>query len=260
MTACIVKQFSTGPRLTGTCEGACEHYVECKPGHPSAAIGALPQGVPGGVQRQRFAARLRVAVVQGTRSVRRRRRAARRPEALARRQEAKRRRIRTRAAADRSRAVRSRIHAKRIKRPRAKGSGTVWTRAAADQLAGRSFPDSRQADQEAKSQGSGTVSTRAARGPFVPGFTPSGSRGQEPRLPDSFGRGPLAGRSFPDSRQADQEAKSQGSGTVWTRAARGPFVPGFTPSGSRGQEPKVPDRFGRGPLAGRSFPDSRQAD
>jgi len=37
MTACIVKQFSTGPKLTGTCEGACEHYVECKPGHPKAA-------------------------------------------------------------------------------------------------------------------------------------------------------------------------------------------------------------------------------
>ncbi|MEO8548709.1 MAG: hypothetical protein ABI678_02000 [Kofleriaceae bacterium] len=38
LTACIVKQFSTGPRLTGTCEGACDHYVECKPGHPSEAM------------------------------------------------------------------------------------------------------------------------------------------------------------------------------------------------------------------------------
>jgi hypothetical protein len=38
MSACIVKQFSTGPRLTGTCEGACEHYVECKPGHPQDAM------------------------------------------------------------------------------------------------------------------------------------------------------------------------------------------------------------------------------
>jgi len=38
LTACIVKQFSTGPRLTGTCEGACEHYIECKPGHPSEAM------------------------------------------------------------------------------------------------------------------------------------------------------------------------------------------------------------------------------
>lgn len=38
LTACIVKQFSTAPRVTGTCEGACEHYVECKPGHPSEAM------------------------------------------------------------------------------------------------------------------------------------------------------------------------------------------------------------------------------
>jgi hypothetical protein len=38
LTACIVKQFSTGPRLTGTCEGACDHYIECKPGHPSEAM------------------------------------------------------------------------------------------------------------------------------------------------------------------------------------------------------------------------------
>lgn len=30
--SCIVRQF-TGPRLTGTCSGACDHYVECKPGH-----------------------------------------------------------------------------------------------------------------------------------------------------------------------------------------------------------------------------------
>lgn len=37
LTACIVKTFSTGPHLTGTCEGACEHYVECKPEHPDAA-------------------------------------------------------------------------------------------------------------------------------------------------------------------------------------------------------------------------------
>jgi hypothetical protein len=37
LAACIVKTFSTGPRLTGTCEGACEHYIECKPGHPTEA-------------------------------------------------------------------------------------------------------------------------------------------------------------------------------------------------------------------------------
>jgi len=38
LAACIVKTFSTGPRLTGTCEGACEHYNECKPGHPKEAF------------------------------------------------------------------------------------------------------------------------------------------------------------------------------------------------------------------------------
>lgn len=32
IASCIVKRF-TGPRLTGTCDGACAHYVECKPGH-----------------------------------------------------------------------------------------------------------------------------------------------------------------------------------------------------------------------------------
>jgi hypothetical protein len=37
LAACIVKTFSTGPRLTGTCEGACDHYTECKPGHPAEA-------------------------------------------------------------------------------------------------------------------------------------------------------------------------------------------------------------------------------
>jgi hypothetical protein len=37
LAACIVKTFSTGPRLTGTCEGACDHYIECKPGHPTEA-------------------------------------------------------------------------------------------------------------------------------------------------------------------------------------------------------------------------------
>jgi hypothetical protein len=30
--SCVVRRF-TGPRLTGTCEGACDHYIECKPGH-----------------------------------------------------------------------------------------------------------------------------------------------------------------------------------------------------------------------------------
>lgn len=33
LASCIVKKLSS-PRLTGTCEGACAHYVACKPGHP----------------------------------------------------------------------------------------------------------------------------------------------------------------------------------------------------------------------------------
>ncbi len=33
ITGCIVKRLS-GPELTGTCDGACAHYIECKPGHP----------------------------------------------------------------------------------------------------------------------------------------------------------------------------------------------------------------------------------
>lgn len=31
-TSCVVKRFVSGPRLTGTCEGACNHYIECKAG------------------------------------------------------------------------------------------------------------------------------------------------------------------------------------------------------------------------------------
>ena len=34
MASCVVKKLM-GPRLTGTCEGACEHYVECKHGADS---------------------------------------------------------------------------------------------------------------------------------------------------------------------------------------------------------------------------------
>lgn len=35
-TSCIVKNLVTGPRLTGTCSGACDHYISCKPGHSDA--------------------------------------------------------------------------------------------------------------------------------------------------------------------------------------------------------------------------------
>lgn len=32
LTSCIVKHLVGGPRLTGTCSGACAHYADCKPG------------------------------------------------------------------------------------------------------------------------------------------------------------------------------------------------------------------------------------
>ena len=32
---CVVRRF-TGPELTGTCDGACAHYAQCKPGHAKA--------------------------------------------------------------------------------------------------------------------------------------------------------------------------------------------------------------------------------
>ena len=35
LASCIVRRL-TGPHLTGTCEGACDHYIECKPSHSDA--------------------------------------------------------------------------------------------------------------------------------------------------------------------------------------------------------------------------------
>lgn len=32
VAGCVVKHVES-PHLTGTCEGACSHYVECKPSH-----------------------------------------------------------------------------------------------------------------------------------------------------------------------------------------------------------------------------------
>jgi hypothetical protein len=32
LVGCIVRRLA-GPQLTGTCEGACAHYVQCKTGH-----------------------------------------------------------------------------------------------------------------------------------------------------------------------------------------------------------------------------------
>ncbi len=34
-------------RLTGTCSGACAHYIECKPGHPEADRATCEQECPG---------------------------------------------------------------------------------------------------------------------------------------------------------------------------------------------------------------------
>jgi hypothetical protein len=35
LIGCIVRRL-TGPQLTGTCDGACSHYVQCKHGHADA--------------------------------------------------------------------------------------------------------------------------------------------------------------------------------------------------------------------------------
>ena len=35
LTSCIVRNLVSGPKLTGTCHGACSHYVECKQGAQS---------------------------------------------------------------------------------------------------------------------------------------------------------------------------------------------------------------------------------
>ena len=32
LAGCVVKHLVSGPRLTGTCKGACDHYIECKRG------------------------------------------------------------------------------------------------------------------------------------------------------------------------------------------------------------------------------------
>jgi hypothetical protein len=46
-SACIVKHLVGGPRLTGTCDGACAHYIECKPGHPEGERARCRQECPG---------------------------------------------------------------------------------------------------------------------------------------------------------------------------------------------------------------------
>jgi hypothetical protein len=32
IASCVVRRIMGGPRLTGTCDGACAHYVSCKSG------------------------------------------------------------------------------------------------------------------------------------------------------------------------------------------------------------------------------------
>jgi hypothetical protein len=46
MASCVVRRY-TGPRLTGTCDGACAHYVECKPGHSATDGQRCRQECPG---------------------------------------------------------------------------------------------------------------------------------------------------------------------------------------------------------------------
>ena len=33
ISGCIVHTINGSSHVTGTCSGACDHYVECKPGH-----------------------------------------------------------------------------------------------------------------------------------------------------------------------------------------------------------------------------------
>ncbi len=46
-SACIVRHMMGGPHLTGTCGGACAHYIECKPGHPEQDRSRCEQECPG---------------------------------------------------------------------------------------------------------------------------------------------------------------------------------------------------------------------
>src|SRR5262245_26552357 len=47
VTGCIVRHLVSGPRLTGTCQGACDHYIECKPGHTDADRARCETECPG---------------------------------------------------------------------------------------------------------------------------------------------------------------------------------------------------------------------
>lgn len=45
IAGCIVKRLGSS-QLTGTCDGACAHYIECKPGHPEADRARCTQECP----------------------------------------------------------------------------------------------------------------------------------------------------------------------------------------------------------------------
>ncbi len=45
ITGCAIRQL-VGPRVTGTCDGACKHYIDCKPNHPHADLERCEQECP----------------------------------------------------------------------------------------------------------------------------------------------------------------------------------------------------------------------
>ncbi len=45
ITSCAIRQL-VGPRLTGTCDGACKHYIDCKPDHPHVDLERCEQECP----------------------------------------------------------------------------------------------------------------------------------------------------------------------------------------------------------------------
>lgn len=47
LAGCVVRHLVGGPRLTGTCDGACAHYIECKPGHPEGQRARCETECPG---------------------------------------------------------------------------------------------------------------------------------------------------------------------------------------------------------------------
>ncbi len=46
LAGCVVR-YVMGPKLTGTCDGACDHYAECKGGVPADVKKACREECPG---------------------------------------------------------------------------------------------------------------------------------------------------------------------------------------------------------------------